>query len=248
MSASYLEHIYHVTSCDMDMWGYLKPTVILNICQEVAYMHSTQMGFGYERLQELNAAWVLSRVKVEVERLPVWHEKIRVRTWHKRQSGLFALRDYIFFDAEDKPIIKVTTSWLIINLATRRISRVDRILPADDAYNLTAYDHDAIVDEAERVELPEQGVACAEHTVVYSDVDINRHVNNAKYLEWACDLSEQLASGSGKLSHFCINFNHEALLDETISLATVTPSADKLIAEGKIDGRSIFTVAMSFAN
>ncbi len=92
----YLDHIFEVGSCDIDVWGLLKPTSILNICQEAAYMHSTQMGFGFDRLVEQNSAWVLSRVECQLARLPKWHERVRVRTWHKRQSGIFSLIEYMY--------------------------------------------------------------------------------------------------------------------------------------------------------
>ncbi|MFR9503092.1 MAG: acyl-ACP thioesterase domain-containing protein [Rikenellaceae bacterium] len=244
----YLDYTFEVGSCDMDVWGTLKPTSILHICQEVAYMHSTKLGFGFERLQETNTAWVLSRIKVEIDHLPVWHDKITVRTWHKRQSGLFSLRDYIFYDELQQPIIKVTSSWLTINIATRRITRIDRIFNSDDTFNISQYPHDAIAIEAERIEMPQQKVAARDHLVAYSDLDVNNHVNNARYMEWACDNSPQQMDNNSHLSSFILNFNHEATYGELVTLSTAQLNPNSIHVEGSVSGKGIFTALLNYCD
>ncbi|MFI3285074.1 MAG: thioesterase [Rikenellaceae bacterium] len=243
---AYLDHTFVVSSCDMDIWGYLKPTSLLNICQEVAYIHSSQLGFGYDLLAELNAAWVLSRVHAQIERLPAWREQVRVRTWHKRQSGLFALRDYIFYDSQERPIIKVTTSWLIINTQTRRISRVDRIFGSNSELQLLSYNSDALEAEAERIECMGQATPVGEHKVVYSDMDVNQHVNNARYLEWVCDHSPLQISKEHALKDFTLNFNHEAKFGELILLGAWHQNPTCISIEGTCEGRSVFVGRLNY--
>ncbi len=243
----YLDHTFTVSSYEMDTWGYLKPTAILNICQEAAYMHSTLLGFGYEALINSNLAWVLSRAAVEVLRLPVWGEQVRVRTWHKRQSGLFGLRDYIFYDAQDEPIIRVTTSWIIINLSTRRLTRIDRALQGEKALNIVSYNCDAIEGEAEKIETSAEKIILGEHRVVYSDMDVNEHVNNVKYLEWACDNSQQQMDSGLYLSRFCINFNHESKFGDSVSLSRSSLSPLAVIIEGEIEARNIFIAKLEYS-
>lgn len=210
-------------------------------------MHSTLLGFGFESLHSQNLAWVLSRVRVEAARLPQWREEIRVRTWHKGQSGLFALRDYIFYDSSQQPIIKVTTSWLIINLATRRITRVDRVFGANAQVALLEYNHHAIETEAERVEMPAELKVAGVHKARYSDMDVNQHVNNAKYLEWACDLAPQQSRKENFLSSFCINFNHEMRLGQAVEISRAELGQETEVMEGKIEERSIFTLSLDYS-
>lgn len=244
---NYLDHPLTVGSCDMDVWGRLKPTTILSICQETAYMHSTTYGFGFEQLLEKRAAWVLSRAEVQIERLPKWHDQITVRTWHKGASGIFSLRDYIFYDSDQRPIIRVSTSWLIINIASRRILRVGNIFGDDDGYERVIYPHHAIEREPQRVTMPlDEAITLGDHTVLYSDLDVNRHVNNTRYLEWACDHSPQQMIQERELEGFTINFNHEAKYGERVTLLGAAPVKDQMIIEGTAEGRSIFTVNLSY--
>ncbi|MFI3333142.1 MAG: acyl-ACP thioesterase domain-containing protein [Rikenellaceae bacterium] len=243
---NYLDHTFVVTSYDMDIWGYMRPTAILNICQEVAYIHSAQKDLGFDTLLSHNMAWVLSRVKVAIERLPVWREQVRVRTWHKRQSGVFSLRDYIFYDADDKAIIRVTTSWLIINLESRRIIRADKIFNNEGALTLAEYPHDAITEEAERIEIPTERCSAGDHKVYYSDMDVNHHVNNTRYLEWACDHSPKQMQPDVTLKGLCINFNHEAKFEDVVSLSTAPISPETTLIEGSIAQKNIFAVTMEY--
>ncbi len=247
-SENYLDHTFVVSSFDIDIWGRIRPTAILNICQDVAYLHSTSKGLGFEALLAQNMAWVLSRVKVSIERLPTWHEQIRVRTWHKGQSGLFSLRDYIFFDKDDNPLIRVTSSWLIINLATRRLGRVDKIFNQDGALTLAEHHQAAIEGEAERIAKPSAPTIVGSHRVLYSDMDINQHVNNTKYMEWACDHSEPQMQRDRQLKGFTINFNHEAKYDELITLTSTPQTQREIIIEGSTTQRDIFIVALEYAS
>ncbi|MFI3277379.1 MAG: acyl-ACP thioesterase domain-containing protein [Rikenellaceae bacterium] len=247
-NTNYLDHSFTVNSVDIDLWGYMKPSAILNICQDVAYVHSAKRGLGFDTLISLNMAWVLSRVKVSIEHLPAWHEQIRVRTWHKRQSGPFSLRDYILYDADEQPIIRVTTSWLIINLESRRISRVDKVLNHNGALTLAEYQHDAIETEAHRIVSPTQSRPVAEHKVLYSDLDINGHVNNSKYIEWACDHTPQQMQQELRLKSLCVNFNHEAKYNDLVSLSSSAHSSDNIILEGSIHDKSIFIVELEYAH
>ncbi len=242
MKKELLEHRFAVSSADVDSKGNFKLAALLSLCQEVAYMHSTRLGFGYERLHALDLAWVLSRAQVDVERMPAWREEVIVKTWHKRQSGLYSLRDYTLETLDGEPLVKVTTSWLIINIATRRITRLDRVPQGDRAIEFCTYDCDAIENEAPRLDAPEGGYSLDSHRVRYSDIDLNQHVNNAKYVEWLIDRLPRSVEG---LRRFVINFNHEALLDQIVDMQAAQEQ-DIIYVSGNCTERNIFVARLSY--
>ncbi|MFR9650215.1 MAG: acyl-ACP thioesterase domain-containing protein [Rikenellaceae bacterium] len=246
---NYIDYNITVTSSDIDLWGYLRPTAILAILQEAAYLHSEQRRMGVDALHEQNVTWVLSRVRVEAERLPELHERIRVRTWHKgqsKESGLFSLRDFIIYDSEDRAIIRATSSWLVINIETRRITRIDKLFSGDSTLSRLVYQGDAIQSEAERVNPLSDGQAVGEHRVLYSDIDINQHVNNTKYLEWACDHAPQSMESQNRFKTLTINFNHEAKYGELVTLRSTPQHPNRVQIEGVIEKRSIFTLTLEY--
>ena len=245
MNNNLLERQYTVGSVDVDSRGNMRLSAILNICQEIAYEHSTLMGFGFETLRELNLAWVLSRATIRIERLPLWRENIKVETWHKRQSGLFSLRDYIFYNSESEPIVRVTTSWLIINLASRRITRLDRVSTSSHHIEFHTYACDAIAEESARLDMPTQVVSEEPHHVRYSDIDLNQHVNNAKYVEWLIDRAEEHNADCQQIKELVINFNHEALRGQQIEISSHT-NTPHIYLEGKYMGRNIFVALIEY--
>ena len=108
---------------DTDASWRLKPASFMNYAQEAAGNHAVYLGFGYAALIATNTAWILSRVHVVFPDTPKWKDKITLTTWHKGQERLFFLRDFILTDQDGKERVKATTSWLILNLETRRMVR-----------------------------------------------------------------------------------------------------------------------------
>ena len=57
-----------------------------------------------------------------------------------------------------------------------------------------------------------------ERTVRYSDIDTNQHMNNARYLEWACDLMDYTVFKDQFIHTVDIFFKHEIAPNEKVSL------------------------------
>ena len=49
-------------------------------------------------------------------------------------------------------------------------------------------------------------------TVAYSEVDMNRHLNNAKYADWVCELFDSETLKKDSIRDFRINFIAEAYM------------------------------------
>jgi acyl-ACP thioesterase len=100
----------------------------MNLAQEAAGQHAVHLGFGYDDLIKSNTAWILSRVHIEFVDTPKWKEDVVLKTWHKGLNRLFYLRDFIMTDSEGRERVKATTSWLVLNLETRRLVRDPQLM------------------------------------------------------------------------------------------------------------------------
>ena len=119
---------YTVPCYDTDASWRMKPASFMNIAQEAAGNHAVYLGFGYDTLRETNTAWILSRVHVEFPDTPLWREDLTLQTWHKGLNRLFFLRDFVITDNEGKERVKATTSWLVLNLETRKLVRDPKLM------------------------------------------------------------------------------------------------------------------------
>lgn len=237
----------HTVTCyDTDASWRLKPASFMNLAQEAAGRHAVYLGFGYDDLIVSDTAWILSRVHVEFIDAPKWREEITLETWHKGLNRLFFLRDFILTDKDGKARVKATTSWLVMNLKSRRLVRDPKLV--EDG---TTCKEDVIETPAGKVQLPKdvEPVFVFGHKVAYSDIDTNGHANNAMYMQWAMDAVDYEIAASRPVKAFTINFNHEIKPEETVSLYKVAVEAEDglhVFVEGRTENGPAFCTEIVF--
>ena len=150
--------------------------------QEAAGRHAAALGVSMEDLLAEGRAWVLARFRMEVTRLPRWADEIQLETWPSGLDRVYATREFVLRDAEG-PIAEGTSAWLVIDTERRRPLR-----PPSALYDIETPDRPAPLD-AGLDDLSAPARADRERTfgVRYHDLDLNRHVNNVRYLEWALE-------------------------------------------------------------
>lgn len=237
----------HIIPCyDTDASWRLKPTSFMNLAQEAAGRHAVYLGFGYDDLIKSNTAWILSRVHVEFVDAPKWREEVTLNTWHKGLNRLFYLRDFLVTDNEGKARVKATTSWLVLNLETRRLVR-DPMLMEEG----TVCDENVIETPADKVQMPKDAAPelVRRHAVSYSDIDTNGHTNNAMYMQWAMNSVDYETASSKPVKEFTINFNHETKAGDVVDIYRASVEKEDglhVYVEGKLGETSSFCVEILF--
>ena len=93
-----------IASYEVNLYGELRLSTILRICQEVAEEHLTVFGMDHVTLMETqNLAFLILRVGMEINRMPRDGETITIRTQPEGNTGApfkysFFYYDYIFFE------------------------------------------------------------------------------------------------------------------------------------------------------
>lgn len=163
-----------------------KRTTLEAICRsflDAAWSHAAQLGFGYEHLAAQGLLWVLVRLLVRVENYPLWGQSAELSTWPCGTSGAFALRDFEIADGQGKPLAAATSSWLVLDAAAHRPQRIDKLL--FQVPNLAT--RRAVAQNAGKLPGIPSSSAASTVTARYSDIDVNQHVNSARYLGWLMD-------------------------------------------------------------
>ena len=240
------EQKFTIPCYDTDASWRLKPSSFMDLAQEAAGQHAVYLGFGYDDLIATNTAWILSRVHVEFVDAPKWRENITLRTWHKGLNRLFFLRDFILTDDEGRERVKATTSWLVLNLETRRLVRDPKLMEEG-----TVCLDNVIETPADKVVMPKDAEPqyVIDHHVAYSDVDMNGHTNNAMYMQWAMDAVDYDIASTRPVKWFTINFNHETKPGDVVALYKVVKEEQDgrhVFVEGKVGDQSAFTVEILF--
>lgn len=203
---------FMVQSYDADSNCYLTLPQLLAFLQDIAWEHTEKVKFGFEYMASKQLIWALSRLEIQIERLPKWQEYITIRTWSKGHDALIADRDYEILDEAGVCIIRGTAMWVMMDMRTRRVQRIGEVFKAFPQANRAAIAHR--VDKIDDLQSDDQLRSSAVHKIVWSDTDMNGHVNNASYLRWVLDELPVEEITAMKPKRLRMNFNSESRAGE----------------------------------
>ncbi len=123
---------------EVDRGGRASLPTVCNWLQEAAGNHAAHLGWSVHDLGARGQTWVLARLRLHLARPISWGETVRVTTWPAGTHRLFALRDFRVVDANGDEVAAATTSWMLMQLATRRPVRPPRELEALEAATSTS--------------------------------------------------------------------------------------------------------------
>ncbi|MGI6168948.1 MAG: acyl-[acyl-carrier-protein] thioesterase [Christensenellales bacterium] len=225
----FLEEKKRIVSYDVDVNSCWKPSAILNEMCEISERHSASMQASRTDLLERGYFWVLLRARIEMRRYPVLNDEISVRTWASHQGGRIFSRHYAFADRA-KDIGYASTIWLVMNMETRQLARA----PKDMAFLNYNSQEPAPMPPLKpiRTDLPMRTMEV--RSPRFSDLDMNRHMNNTRYAEWICDTLGREQFEENMLSALQINFLKESDQSRRIRIC-MAQEADRFFIEGKDD-------------
>lgn len=215
----YVNHL-RAKSYHIDRSGEVSTTFLFWYMQEIAWEHAHTLGFGFEHLREDQLFWVLSRFLVKIERRPQWKEEFTLETWSRGTDGFFAYRDFRFVDGNGNGIITATSSWLVLDLANKKIQR----LGAHN--NFPAYQKSLLGLDAGKIPSPVSDEIHAFFPALFNEIDINQHFNSGRYLERINNSYTFDFHQNHILKEMEVNFIREGMPDDSLAVVRqqTTPS------------------------
>lgn len=165
--------------------GYISMHGLGYCLQETAINHADHAGIGYMDLIKNNFAWVLTRQLIRLYDTPRLNQTIHVETWVDNITNHIVSRDFHILNKEKSIIALARTSWMMMDLSSRRPMHVP-----DDLGNRIPHTPGKIKEspELEKISFPEEVPSQSlSFPVVFSDLDMNHHVNNINYIKWILD-------------------------------------------------------------
>lgn len=157
-----------------------------NAMLNAADMHSTQRNFGMTYLNTINKTWVLSRLVIELEDIPVEHDKFVIETWVENAMKYFTRRNWAITSEDGAKVYGYGKSiWAMIDLATREPQDIFAVHGGRIA-EVILQDKECPIDDVSRVKTPEMS-EYTEFPVMYSDIDVNGHCNSMRYIDHVMD-------------------------------------------------------------
>ncbi len=205
---------FEVEPFHVDVTGHLALGVLGNELLNCADAHAERRGFGMTWLHDNRCTWVLSRLVMEMERMPRQHERFCIRTWVENVYRLFTDRDYEMITAEGEVLGYARSVWAMIDMDTRK----PKDLLALHGGQIAGY----VCDKACPIERPGRIKVRAEEPVrtyraQYGDIDVNGHVNSVKYVEHMLDLFPLEWFREKRIRRFEVAYHAESYYGDTLS-------------------------------
>lgn len=217
-----LEQKIQILSSHTDMFSRLRSSVLARILQDAAIVHAEELGVGRHVGLEKEALWVITRLSIEIDRLPMWGETITLRTWPgETRHGLFP-RFFEMTTVGGEPLLKASTIWLLMHATERRM-----LDPKTIGMEVSGQNREGQLPvPARRVPFPAELSGETVRTVLYSETDVNGHMNNTRYLDWADDLLPTAFHKSHSLKRLWVEYRSEILCgQEAVIRHDVTDNA-----------------------
>lgn len=206
---------------------------LCGLFQEIAGNHALKLNFDITQLHQQNLTWVLHRMDIQVDRYPNWRETITIETWPAAGDSLRAYRNYLVLDEDGKEIVRSLSYWMMINLETRRPTRMPQ-----EVLDLRLAELDHVMPvKTSRLKPFKNPDKETEIHVRKSDLDMNRHVNNTRFVEWMMETYADDKASAVKAMD--ITFLRESVAGDEISSQMKKQANTVLHQLEKQDGETI---------
>ena len=214
---------FTVSSFDVDAKKQASLQSVARYMQEMATQHAINMKLGFDDMIRENRAWVLAQMLIRIDRFPRFMDDFSITTWSNGPDGRFALRDFIIEDAAGEKIGGASTTWFVIDIDEKKICRLDGYFPGYDYTHIEF----ALGRKPDRVKV-DPSANDEEHTRVrFSELDINGHMNNVRYLDYIIDMIPNNFRMQNNLIEIEMNFLKESKLDQRLRAGIVQGHHDK---------------------
>ncbi len=203
---------FAITDNTVDCFGRLKPSMILYFVQEVAGKHFDRICMDYDALAARGMFWAIIRQKVQITRLPLRGETLRVETWPMPTTRVAYPRSVVAYDENGNECFRSISIWVLMDQNTRNM-----ILPGKSGIS--------VVGTLRGMELAAPGSLVPkdlhsqkERTVSFTDLDRNGHMNNTRYMDWIDDLLPSAFHREHGVKEFTVCYLSETREGQSLSL------------------------------
>lgn len=182
---------------------------IIDSFQNCSNLQSEALGLGTKYLEEQKLAWLMDFWQVVINRRPGAYEDIRVSTWASSFKGFFGIRNFKMETVQGEMLAYANSYWVFYDMAAKRPVRV----PENE---ISGYGIEEPLDmeyTGRKIAVPKELDMIDEITVKKHQLDIYRHMNNAKYIETAYDYAEGTEVGQ-----ICCQYRKQARLGDRIRI------------------------------
>ncbi len=196
-------HEYRINASETDINSIAPVSAIFRYLQDCANYHLAAMGTPYEEMFANGQSFVLSKITLKMNDTLSVHDKFSVSTWAYPSRAYSFIRNYRIHK-NGVMIGEASSIWALLDTRTKSLIKVES----------TGYNEYAESEETGGINLRERPAPDLDYTkiyekeVMYSDMDLNGHMNNTRYPDVYCNGIETMKNRY--VSEIAIHYRKEA--------------------------------------
>ncbi len=208
---------------DVDYRERLRPFRVFELLEDMSDVHANILEIGAQSPVMEGYVWVVARNRYQLTRMPRLGEMT---------------------DESGCRIGGVHSIWTLLDVKKQRLA----VNPKINAMFPDTEDLGVPVEMPRKLKQPQPTRPPVYYTPAYSDLDRNRHVNNARYISWVCDCFAPERYENQTILDLEINYLQQAFAGEKIRMEIEEQGASFLI-QGNNDETDVplFRAAGTFA-
>ncbi|KAL8206209.1 hypothetical protein R6Q57_009760 [Mikania cordata] len=202
---------------------------LMNHLQETALNHAKSvglMGDGFASTPEMfkrSLFWAVTKMRVIIDRYPTWGDVVEVSTWVAQNGKNSIRRDWLLRDCKTGEILtRASSNWVMMNKDTRRLSKIPDEVRGEIEHCFV--DAPPVVDDDcrkfQRLDETTADYVRKGLTARWSDLDVNQHVNNVKYISWILESAPQVME-KYELASITLEYRRECRKDGVLKSLTL---------------------------
>ena len=229
-----IKHDFFVGFRDVDINSKMKNSSILNLFQDVACIHSIEIG---RKFKGLDSTWILTGYKVDIKRRPVYGQIVTVSTWVKEMKNIMAVREFEIRDSEGNVKVTAISNWA--HMSNNRLTKIPD--GNDEAYEIEPSIANYDETKLKRIQEPDKFVFEKEYKVDWNWIDVNYHMNNIYYMD-IVDMLLHKQEKNSMCHSFEVSYKKEVKYGEKIRCFYSEENNSKLIVVKNEDLSVVHTV------
>ena len=219
---------------EMNELGLATPTIMLGLLEETAADHCYSIDHSLFDLVKKNVGWVLVSGVLQIDRYPSYKEKITIRTWLSSYSSIKGYRENIIYDEHQNIIGRAKGLWVFFDIEKRRPVPIFEEIKEKWSFFSEESISRNIKKKIEAVSFTDY---VKQFRVNRYDTDMNKHVNNIRYLQWVIESIPEEITNNYYLHSIDGRFIAEAQYgDSVLSLTKELTEANAFEHTIKIEG------------
>ncbi len=214
----YIE-FFKIRTHEIDINKQIKIPSLVQLLQEASMSNAIKLKVSVWDLEDKSLSWVLVKKRLNINRLPILGETIEVITYPSGFERLFAYRDFIVKDSSGKILVSASSTWILMDTKTRKITSPDLNIP-------TPTDIEPLPRASFNFSKLNSEIDQTSFRVGWYDLDWNEHVNNVFIFRCVLECLPDNVLQEKKISAINIQFKAESFWKD--KLISNVQSVDEL--------------------